>query len=67
MNFTPEEIKNLRIKMMLSQTEFAKLLGVTFESVNRYENGRSRPTFRVQRMLVKLNVKLKGGRILNAK
>lgn len=54
MNFTPEEIKKLRLKLMLSQTEFAKLLGVTFESVNRYENGRSRPTFRVQRKLVEI-------------
>lgn len=60
MNFTPEEIKKLRIKMMLSQTEFAKLLGVTFESVNRYENGRSRPTFRVQRRLSELFVKDSG-------
>ena len=57
-NFTPKEIKKLRIKMMLSQTEFAKLLGVTFESVNRYENGRSRPTFRVQRKLIELCKKL---------
>lgn len=57
-NFTPEEIKKIRIKMMLSQTEFAKLLGVTFESVNRYENGRSRPTFRVQRKLIELCKKL---------
>lgn len=54
MNFTPEEIKKLRLKMMLSQTEFAKLLGVTFESVNRYENRRSRPTFKVQRKLIEL-------------
>ena len=58
MNFTPEEIKKLRTKMMLSQTEFAKLLGVTFESVNRYENGRSRPTFRVQRKLMEHYKKL---------
>ena len=42
---------------MLSQTEFANLLGVTFESVNRYENGRSRPTFRVQRRLVEISKK----------
>lgn len=42
---------------MLSQTDFAKLIGVTFESVNRYENGRSRPTFRVQRKLNALNKK----------
>lgn len=61
MNFTPEEIKKLRLKMMLSQTEFAKLLGVTFESVNRYENRRSRPTFKVQRKLIELYKKVLGG------
>lgn len=61
MNFTPEEIKKLRLKLMLSQTEFAELLGVTFESVNRYENGRSRPTFKVQRKLSELNKKVLGG------
>lgn len=62
MNITPEEIKKLRLKIMLSQTEFAKLLGVTFESVNRYENGRSRPTFRVQRRLNELYEKVLGGK-----
>lgn len=62
MNFTPEEIKKLRLKLMLSQTEFAKLIGVTFESVNRYENGRSRPTFRVQRKINELNKKVLGGK-----
>lgn len=61
MNFAPEKIKKLRLKMMLSQTEFAELLGVTFESVNRYENGRSRPTFKVQRKLSELNKKVLGG------
>ena len=54
MNFTSKEIKKLRLKMMLSQAEFAKLLGVTFEIVNRYENGRGRPTFKVQRKLSNL-------------
>lgn len=58
MNFTPEEIINLRIKMMLSQTVFAKLLGVIFESVNLYENGISRPTFRVQRKISELHEKV---------
>ncbi len=51
---TPEKIKKLRHKMYLSQTEFAKVLGVSFGSVNRYENGKSNPTIRVQRKLSKL-------------
>lgn len=49
--FEPSEIKELRIKLMMSQKDFAKELGVTFESVNRYENGKSRPTYRVQRRI----------------
>ena len=51
---TPEEIKSLRNKMILSQTDFAKLLGVTFKSVNRYENGKSNPTIRVRKKLNQL-------------
>lgn len=39
--FKPEKIKELRLKMMLSQVEFAKILNVASETVNRYENGKS--------------------------
>ena len=51
---TPAKIKELRQKMILSQTEFAKIIGVSFESVNRYENGKSNPTIKVKRRLVSL-------------
>ena len=56
--FTPEEIKNIRLKMMMTQTEFAELLGISFASVNRYENGKSKPTFKVQRKLTELKAKM---------
>lgn len=56
--FTPEEIKNIRLKMMMTQTEFAELLGISFASVNRYENGKSSPTFKVQRKLTELKAKM---------
>ena len=53
-------IKELRKKMQLSQEELAKELGVSFASVNRYENGRFEPTIKVKRkikaLLVKYNV-----------
>lgn len=52
--FKPEKIKELRLKMMLSQVEFAKILNVASETVNRYENGKSQPTFKVQRKLAEL-------------
>ena len=52
--FEPKDIKELRLKMMLSQVEFARLLGVCFASVNRYETGKSKPTYKVQRKLKEL-------------
>lgn len=52
--FEPNEIKKLREKMLLTQTEFAELLGVAFETVNRYENGKSTPTIKVKRKLAEL-------------
>lgn len=47
-------IKELREKMLLTQTELANLLSVTFQSVNRWENGKSNPTICVKRKLRKL-------------
>ncbi|MCM1259822.1 MAG: helix-turn-helix domain-containing protein [Prevotella sp.] len=37
-------IINLRIKLNLSQMALAELLGVSFTSVNRWENGKYAPT-----------------------
>ena len=36
-------IKQIRIYLNMSQTEFAKQLNVTFQTVNRWENGRALP------------------------
>jgi DNA-binding XRE family transcriptional regulator len=47
-------IKSLREKMLLTQTEFAEKLGVSFGSVNRWENGKHEPTMKVKRKLMKL-------------
>ena len=46
-----KSIKELREKMILSQTEFAKELDVSFASVNRWENGQFEPTIKVKRKL----------------
>ena len=40
---TGKEIKELRKKLGLTQEEFAKLLGVGYTTVNRWENGKSEP------------------------
>lgn len=57
--FKPEDIKKIRLNLMLTQQEFAELLGVAYETVNRYENGKSNPTLKVQRKLAELKDKLK--------
>lgn len=57
--FRPEDIKKIRLTLMLTQQEFAKLLGVVYETVNRYENGKSKPTLKMQRKLHELYDKLK--------
>ena len=44
-------IKELRNKMTLSQVEFARLLGVSFASVNRWETGKHEPTIKIKRKI----------------
>ena len=55
-------IKDLRTKLVLSQQEFAELLGVSFTPVNRWENGKHEPTIKIKRKILSLckenNVKL---------
>lgn len=36
-------IREMRQRLQLSQVEFAAKLGVSFQSINRWENGRNRP------------------------
>ena len=49
-----ENIKALRIKLLITQEELASMLGVSFVSVNRYENGHFEPTMKIKRKLMKL-------------
>lgn len=46
-------IKIIRNKTMLTQEELATILGVSFATVNRWENGHYKPTLKVQRKIVK--------------
>ena len=58
-----DAILKLRAYLNISQEEFAKLLGVSFASVNRWENGIHEPTKLVKVRLLQLiednNVKVK--------
>ena len=47
-------IKQLRMSMLLTQQEFAAVLGVSFESVNRWGHGKNEPTMRYKRTLSEL-------------
>ena len=39
----PEAIKRLRTRYFLTQEDFANKLGVAFSTVNRWEQGKSKP------------------------
>lgn len=55
-------VKELRDKMILTQSEMADKLGVSFASINRWENGTHCPTTSAKRKIIELckkyNVKL---------
>ena len=49
-----QQIKQVRLKLHLSQADFAKILGVSFTTINRYENGKSNPSYRALRAFEQL-------------
>ena len=49
-----DSLVELRLKLGVSQEELAHLLGVSFSSVNRWENGRNQPTKIAKAKLKKL-------------
>lgn len=50
------KIKELRNKLLLTQTEFGKLLGVSFGTVNRWEMGYHEPTMKIKRKIKEMLV-----------
>ncbi|MFH5881787.1 helix-turn-helix domain-containing protein [Liberiplasma polymorphum] len=62
MNYT-FMVKELRKKMLVSQQELAKILDVSFATVNRWETGRTEPSIKAKRKLIplfeKYNMKVK--------
>ena len=39
-------IKEIRIQSLLSQNDFANAIGVSFSTVNRWENGHATPNYK---------------------
>lgn len=52
-------VKKLRNKMFLTQSEFAKEVGVSIASVARLETGENEPTMKVKKKLNDLFIKYK--------
>lgn len=46
--------KQLRTKLIMSQTELAAMLGVSFTTICRWENGTHEPTIKLKRKIVEL-------------
>ena len=44
-----ELVKDIRRQSLLSQTEFARELGVCFSTVNRWETGKTMPTYKAMK------------------
>lgn len=55
----PERIREIRQGLRVTQEDFAHMVGVTFSTVNRWENGKSKPNRIAQRILVSLEKKAK--------
>ena len=45
------EVKKARLTYFLNQTEFAKLIGVSFTTVNRWENDKAQPNLKAMKAL----------------
>ena len=47
-------LKNLRETLLITQTELADMLNVSFATVNRWENKRTEPTLKTKRKIREL-------------
>ena len=45
------DIKVIRQKSLLSQEAFAQVLGVSFTTVNRWEPGKSKPSYKTMKLI----------------
>ena len=45
------EVKKVRLSSFLNQAEFAESIGVSFTTVNRWENGKAQPNLKAMKAL----------------
>lgn len=46
-----EDIRRIRRKAFLTQEDFAKKIGVSFATVNRWETGRAKPNLKTMKLI----------------
>ena len=46
-----EDIKRIRRKEFMTQEDFAKELGVSFATVNRWETGKAKPNIKTMKLI----------------
>lgn len=63
---TPKELEAIRGALGVTQEEMARLLGVSFASVNRWEGGHSSPLEGIQDLYQAVSAALKAGASPNA-
>lgn len=54
----PKMIRELRSALGLTQEQFAAKVGVTFSTVNRWENGKGKPSPLAMKVITKLKRKI---------
>lgn len=46
-----EDIKRIRRKVFMTQEDFAKAVGVSFATVNRWETGKAKPNLKTMKLI----------------
>jgi len=54
----PKMIRELRLALGFTQEQFAAKVGVTFSTVNRWENGKGKPSPLAMKAIIKLKRKI---------
>ena len=66
-DLTPDEVRFLRLEMLMSQAALARLLGMSEQAIRRWENGKvtiPKPSESLLRLLYREHVHDKDGKIL---
>lgn len=64
------DVKSIRTQSLMSQEAFAQALGVSFTTVNRWESGKSKPSYKTMKLIDNFckdhNIDYKIGEVLSS-